>query len=483
MKSLITYIFLAIAFMITACKKSFLDLKPISSVTTDNFYQNANDIKNAVNGVYAALQLPGVSTSSYIFGDIRSDDSQPVASGSVTDQDEFDRFYIRTTNPFILARWNDSYRAISRCNAVLDRIGAIEMDPALKSRNTAEVKFVRALVYFNLVRTYGKVPLVLTEIKNPDAGYEYGRNEIAEVYMQIEKDLTEAAAALPLSYTGNDIGRVTQGAAKALLGKVLLTEKKYSEAAAKLKEVITSNAYQLLPNYADVFRVSNKNNKESVFEIQFRSGGVGEGNPWPNSFAPENSGNAVIPFGGDGNNQPTPDMVNAYEPSDARKAVTVATSYVNAGGQTIPYYHVRKYVDVPATKNDNGNNIPVIRYADVLLMYAEALNEVGYQGNGEAMFYLNEVRKRANLTPRTATDLPNQDAFRLAIEHERRVELAFEGHRWFDLVRTGRAIVVMNSKKDMFGLVRQINLNDMVFPLPQSQVDINRGKIVQNDGY
>src|SRR6187402_1687350 len=127
MKSFITYSFLTISCLLCACKKTFLDLKPISSVTTDNFYQNANDIKNAVNGVYAALQLPGITTSSYVFGDIRSDDTQPVASGSVTDQDEFDRFYIRTTNPFILARWNDAYRAISRCNAVLDRIGGIEM--------------------------------------------------------------------------------------------------------------------------------------------------------------------------------------------------------------------------------------------------------------------------------------------------------------------------------------------------------------------
>jgi hypothetical protein len=483
MKSYITYGFLLLTCVLNACKKSFLDLKPISSVTTDNFYQNANDIKNAVNGVYASLQLPGISTSSYIFGDIRSDDTQPVASGSVTDQDEFDRFYIRTTNPFILARWNDSYRAISRCNAVLDRIGGIEMDQALKARNTAEVKFIRGLVYFNLVKTFGDVPLVLTEIKNPDAGYEYGRTAKAEVYAQIEKDLGEAAAALPASYTGNDIGRATSGAAKSLLGKVLLTEKKYAEAATVLKEVINSNAYQLLPNYADVFRVTNKNNKESVFEVQFRSGGVAEGNPWPNSFAPENSGNAVIPFGGDGNNQPTPDVVAAYESNDARRPVSLATSYVNAGGQTIPYYHVKKYMDVPATKNDNGNNIPIIRYADVLLMYAEALNETGYQPAGEAFFYLNEVRKRASLLPKTAIDLPNQQAFRLAIEQERRVELAFEGHRWFDLVRTGRAVAVMNSKKDLFGLVRQVNDNDLVFPIPQSQVDINRGKILQNNGY
>jgi hypothetical protein len=433
--------------------------------------------------VYGSLQLPGIHINNYIFGDIRSDDTQPVASGSVTDQDEFDRFYIRTTNPFILARWNDSYRGISRANAVLERIGDIAMDDALKKRSIAETKFIRALIYFHLVRSFGDVPLVVTEIKDPDAGYEYGRQSKSEVYAQIEKDLTEAASVLPVSYTGSDVGRATQGAAKALLGKVYLTQKKFAEAAARLKEVIALNVYGLLPNYGDIFRAANKNNKESVFEVQFRAGGVGEGNPWPNSFAPENSGNAVIAFGGDGNNQPSADIVNAYEPNDKRKPLSLATSYVNSSGVTIQYNHVKKYHDVPATKNDNGNNIPVIRYADVLLMYAESLNETGYQPSGEAMTYLNEVRNRAGLTPRTATDLPNQQAFRLAIEQERRVELAFEGHRWFDLVRTDRAITVLNSKKDQLRLVRLLTANDMLFPIPQSQIDINKSKISQNPGY
>src|SRR5688572_28972887 len=154
MKSFIIYGLVIISSLVVGgCKKDFLDLSPISSVTTDNFYQNANDIKNAVNGVYGSLQLPGIHINNYIFGDIRSDDSQPVASGSVTDQDEFDRFYIRTTNPFILARWNDAYRGISRANAVLDRIGDIDMDDALKNRTIGETKFVRALIYFHLVRS------------------------------------------------------------------------------------------------------------------------------------------------------------------------------------------------------------------------------------------------------------------------------------------------------------------------------------------
>lgn len=484
MKRFFPYGLVSFAILLAAsCKKDSLNLTPISSVTTDNFYKNANDIKNAMSGVYASLQLPGLHINNYIFGDIRSDDTQPVASGSVTDQDEFDRFYIRTTNPFILARWNDAYRGISRCNALLDRIRDIEIVDSLKNRTIAETKFIRGLIYFHLVRTFGDVPLVVTEIKDPDEGYQYGRNPKAEVYAQIEKDLNDAAAGLPVTYTGPDIGRATQGAAKSLLGKVLLTEKKFSEAATKLKEVIGSNVYGLLPDYADVFRVTNKNNRESVFDVQFKAGGVGEGNPWPNSFSPENSGNAVIAFGGDGNNQPSADIVNAYEATDKRKSLSLATSYVNAGGVTIQYNFVKKYFDVPATKNDNGNNIPVIRYADVLLMYAESLNEAGYQPAGEAMNSLNQVRARAGLSARTSADIPNQQAFRLAIEQERRVELAFEGHRWFDLVRTDRAIAVMNSKKDQLRLVKTINADDLLFPIPQSQIDINRGKIMQNPGY
>ena len=469
--------------LISSCNDEFLDLQPISSATTETFYKNADDIKNAVSGAYASLQAGGISTNNYVFGEVRSDNTVPVASGSVTDQDEFDRFYIRTTNPFIAGRWNDGYRAISRCNTILERIGAITLDENLKNRYIAETKFIRGLVYFELVRTYGDVPLILKEIRSPDEGYEYGRTPAAEVYAQIEKDLTEAEAVLPVLYTGGDLGRATKGAAKALLSKVYLTQKEYAPAATKFKEVIDLGIYSILPNYSEVFKVNNENNREIIFDIQFKAGGVGEGNPWPNAFAPENSGNVVIAFGGGGNNQPTADLVSAYESNDLRRDVSLATSYTNASGQSIPYNFVRKYYDVPATNGDNNNNIPVIRYADVLLMYAEALNEIGYQPAGEAFTYLNQIRSRAGLPALMATEVPDQQAFRLTMERERRVELAFEGHRWFDLVRTGRAIEVMNSKKDQIKLVRPLTQNDLVFPVPQSQIDINKEKIQQNPGY
>ena len=226
----------------------------------------------------------------------------------------------------------------------------------------------------------------------------------------------------------------------------------------------------------------DKNSKEAIFDVQYKSGGVGQGNSWPNSFAPQNSGNAVIQFGGGGNNAPTDDLVNEYEAGDQRKAATVATSYVNAGGVTIPGNFVKKYYDVPVTANDNGNNIPVIRYADVILMYAECLNEAGYVAGGEAFTYLNNVRNRAGLNSLTGTEVPNQAAFRLAMEHERRVEFAFENLRWYDLVRTDRAITVINGKSASINLVNPVTQQNLVFPIPQSQIDINKTKITQNEG-
>jgi hypothetical protein len=482
MKYFNRYILIAAVAVMSSCGDDFIDLQPISNASTSLYYKNADDFRTALNGAYASLQKNGVFLNSYVFGDIPSDNNLPVASGSVTDQDEFDRFYIKTTNPYISERWNDSYQAIGRCNAILDRINSITMDESLRSRYVLEAKFLRATIYFNLVRTYGDVPLVLQELTNSDQGYAYGRNAASEVYAQIVTDLTDAEG-LPVTYSGNDIGRATKGAAKAMLGKVYMAQRKFPEAVAKLKEVIDLNVYAILPLYADVFKVSNKNNKESVFDVQFKSGLIGEGNPWPNLFAPQNSGNAVIQFGGDGNNTPTTDLENAYEANDVRKSISMATSYLGTNGATINYYFVKKYMDVPAAKNDNGNNIPVIRYADVVLMYAEALNEVNYLADGEAFNYLNIIRKRAGIAERTSADLSNQDAFRLAIEQERRVELAFEGHRWFDLVRTNRAIEVMNGKKALFNIVPTLTEDNLVFPVPQSQILINSEKIHQNPGY
>jgi hypothetical protein len=484
MKLKIKYTFIPALLLLCSCTKDFIDLKPISNITSENFYLTQADFSNAVNGAYAGLRSGGTyGSNSYVFGEIRTDNTVPVPSGSVTDQDEFHRFYIKTTNPFISGRWNDCYAAIARCNPILERIGAISMDNNLKARYIAETKFLRALYYFQLVQTFGDVPLVLKEIKDPGEGYNYARSPKAEVYAQIERDLADAEAILPNAYSGADLGRATKGAAKAILGRVLLVEHKYPQAAAKLKEVIDLGVYNLLTNYTDVFRVNNKYNAEGIFDVQYKSGQVGLGNGWPNSFAPLNSGNFVIAFGGDGNNVPTSDLIAEYETNDLRFNATIATQYTNTTtGAIVKVNYTKKYFDVPAAKNDNGNNIPVIRYADVLLMYAEALNEQGYVAGGDAFTNLNKVRTRAGLAALTAAQVPDQQNFRLAMEHERRVEFAFENLRWYDLVRTGRAVTVLNGKKTLLNLVNNVTDAATVFPLPQSQIDITQGKLTQNTG-
>lgn len=474
-----TYIFASVLTLsLTACQDKFLELAPVSQANTASFYKTQADMLIALNGAYGALQFGGQYGQNYVFAEIPSDDTRPVLSGSVTDQDEFDKFYLRTTNPFLLTRWSDGYRGIYRTNSVIGRLPGVTMDETLKKRIAGEAKFLRALMYFNLVRTFGGVPLVLTEITDPLQGYEYGRASVAEVYAQITVDLTEAEVALPERYTGADVGRATRGAAKSLLGKVLLTQKKYAEAAAKLKEVVDANTYDLLPNYADLFKPVSKNSRESIFEVQYKKGSIGEGSNFGNAYAPENSGNAVIPFGGGGNNQPTADLESAFEAGDVRKVVSYASSYVNAQGNRVDYYYIRKYLDPPTVNGDSEDNWYVLRYADVLLLYAEALNETGK--TAEALPLLNRVRKRAGLADKATT---TQADLRLAIEQERRVELAFEGHRWYDLVRTGRALPVLQAKAAAIGIKTALTENNLTFPIPQSQIDINPGKIQQNPGY
>ena len=467
-----------LALSLVACKDKFLDLAPISSANSNTFYKTSSDMILAINGAYGALQLTGQYGRFFIVSEIPSDDTAPPLSGSITDQDEFDKFYLRTTNPLLAERWSDGYRGIYRCNTILDRIVAVPMDETLKTRIIGEAKFLRALMYFNLVRVFGGVPIVLKEISDTNEGYSYGRSSVAEVYSQIIKDLSEAELSLPANYSGTNVGRASSGAAKSLLGKVYLTRKLFPEAAAKLKEVIDMEnlgTYTLLPSYADVFRTVNKNGKESVFSVQYKKGSLGEGSGFANLYAPQSSGNAVVLFGGDGNNRPTADLENAYEPGDIRKDISMANSYTNQAGMKVDFYYVKKYGDQPVVKYDSEDNWPVIRFADVLLMYAEALNETGK--TPEALPFLNRIRARAKLAEMKAL---TQAEMRLALEQERRVELAFEGHRWFDLVRTGRALAVLNSKSRTIGIATNLTENNLIFPVPQSQIDVNPSLIKQN---
>lgn len=469
----------------SGCSKDFLDRAPISQMNGNNFYKTADDMKNALAAAYGGLQYGGLYYSSmHIIGDLRSDNTEITDPAAGTDMVMVDNFQNLATTSISSTTWAGHYQAIQSANIVIEKIQAIAMDANLKARYTAEAKFLRGLMYFNLVRIFGDVPLVVKVINNPQEGYEYGRNPSTEVYTQIISDLTDAENSLPYEFTGADIGRATKGAAQALLGKVYLTQKRWDVAATQLKKVIDNvalNKYQLLPTYAGVFGIANENNRESIFEVQFKKGSAGEGSPFTNQFAPIGSGTAVVTVGNPlGQNIPTANMNNAYEAGDVRKAVSMRNSYV-LGANTVQHNYIVKYTGIPAAYLDSDNNWIVLRYADVLLMYAEALNEQGYVADGPAFTYLNQIRGRAGLGSKTSNNtnlalrVADQAAFRLAIEQERRVELAFEGHRWFDLVRTGRAATVMAGKG--------MQSHHVLFPIPQSQIDINPSKIKQNLGY
>ena len=475
-----------LGFSFSSCS-DFLEQNPQTDLSENDFYKTADDILSAVNGVYSSLQEGDIYGNWYVFGEIPSENTRNQLSGSVTTQNEFDQFYIDTQNSMIANFWKAAYKVINRTNTILGRIDGIEINTELANRYKLECKFIRALMYFNLVRVYGDVPLVLKEISISES-YDILREPKENVYNQIIADLKEAQD-LPVSYSTAEDGRATQGAAKALLANVYMTLHKYAEAETILAEIINSGRYSLLENtpgslnidgYKNVFSPVNHNSKEGIFEIQFLKGGYGEGSNYANNFAPENSGTNVVAVGGTGgNNIPEMDIYNAYEEGDLRRDFSMSLGYYDnrKNNEWVESRYVCKFMDVPYQNNDASNNYPVIRYADVILMYAEALNQNGK--TAEACKYLNMTRRRGfgyQTTETSPVDLQTTDKaqFALMVEQERRVELAFENHRWFDLIRTGRAVEVMRSKG--FSL----NETNLICPIPQKQIDVNP-KLTQND--
>lgn len=475
-----------LGFSFSSCS-DFLEQNPQTDLSENDFYKTADDILSAVNGAYSSLQEGDIYGNWYVFGEIPSDNTRNQLSGSVTTQNEFDQFYIDTQNSMIANFWKAAYKVINRTNTILGRIDGIEINTELANRYKLECKFIRALMYFNLVRVYGDVPLVLKEISISES-YDILREPKENVYNQIIANLKEAQD-LPVSYSTAEDGRATQGAAKALLANVYMTLHKYAEAETILAEIINSGRYSLLENtpgslnidgYKNVFSPVNHNSKEGIFEIQFLKGGYGEGSNYANNFAPENSGTNVVAVGGTGgNNIPEMDIYNAYEEGDLRRDFSMSLGYYDnrKNNEWVESRYVCKFMDVPYQNNDASNNYPVIRYADVILMYAEALNQNGK--TAEACKYLNMTRRRGfgyQTTETSPVDLQTTDKaqFALMVEQERRVELAFENHRWFDLIRTGRAVEVMRSKG--FSL----NETNLICPIPQKQIDVNP-KLTQND--
>lgn len=487
---------------ITSCD-SLIDVQPQSAISSETFFRTPAQVNQAILGTYGYLQLLYRGTGwdgAFVMLEMRSDNTTyqfNVDNRGALHAEQIDEFREQSDNVVLQFFWQTSYQAIYQTNIILDRIESVnyENNESLKNQHVGEAKFLRALNYFNLVRLFGDVPLRLHEIRTPSGAYTEGRTSIDQIYDQIIADVQDASEKLPWTYPAAQVGRATKGAALMLLADVYMTRQNFEGARNALMQIVNSSNYTLLENYADVFNPANKNHRESIFDVQYSNSYEGEDANWIFLFAPFNSGCALMQGPCQGArvfawNIPTRDILESYEPGDLRKAVSIGwyvhpsnVQYDVAIGDSIPY--VKKFAWPFNALNRTNENWPIYRYAETLLLLAEALNELGRTAEAEP--YLNAVRTRAGLSPLVGL---TQDAFRQAVWHEQRVELAFENKRWFQLLRTGQALAVMQAhgakmRQLSERLARenayQVELYRLRYPIPLREVILNN--LEQNPGY
>ena len=469
----------ALAVGLTSSCGKFLDVAPQGQPTSQQFFQTQADAAAAVNAPYGKLREWNLTAFNWLsITTLTSDDAD---KGSVTGDAEFLNnfafFRITPTEGSVQGYWDGQYQQINLCNQVIQNVPGVNMDATLRGRYVGEAQFLRALAYFNLVRAYGGVPLLL---KVAETGEELNPSRATrdEVYTAIINDATAAAAVLPAAYGASDVGRATKGAALSLLAKAQLYQKNYTASLAASDQVLALG-YSLASNFYDMFRIRGENNSESIFEVQCTTlaGNCDASNSqWAEC-------QMVRPQFGWGFFNPTADLANAFEAGDQRRlgtilerGTTTPDGDVIATNSSNPRYNMKAYVPNSAPKTcgyGRDQNIRVFRLGEVLLLNAEAANELGQ--TAKALTAVNRIRTRAGLASLSSS--LSQADLRQAIWKERRVELALEyGDRFFDLVRTGRAATVLASK----GFVA--NKNELM-PLPLSQITLSGGKLTQNPGY
>jgi hypothetical protein len=501
MKKIIFILLISFAFS-TGCENQ-LDLNPTNFYTDDSFWKTADHATFALNGIYQVL------TSTQMYGEyvgIRFETMSPNAhnyNNELNTRDIAEGVHTGTTLGVIASRWSGCYRGIGRANNVIEKVPAINMDPELRDRYVAEAKFLRGLFYFMLSDLYGGVPLILTS-PNAEAHSLLPRNTKEEVLTQVYQDLTEAAAVLPVSYEqSTDRGRATKGAALALMARVHLYNNEFDDVVSLCEQVMALNEYSLFPDYRKMFMVPNKGNSEMIFEVQFK--------------APEILNNFDIALAQYSTVAPVQNLIDAYEMEDGLSIqesplYDPANPYLNRDPrfyQTIVYMgapfrgkpanaavlHQTGYTFKKLTMYDTEDigtitqsemNFPLIRYADVLLMYAEALNEVSGPVQ-EVHDAVNAVRNRPTVDmPDLPADLTEEE-MRAAIRLERRIEFAGEGLYFFD-VRRWRTIETQNvgQFRDYKGSVISTRVfdpeRDYLWPIPFTEIDLNPN-LEQNPEY
>lgn len=469
------FLTISILSLFVSCNDDFVDIKPEGVVVAEDFYKTEADAMKATNAIYSFLRSWENSgfPAQFVYGVTGDDVEKGSNPGDASFINAYDNFSFTTSDDGVNGYWTGQWQAVQRANQVITNVPNINMDTTLKTRLVAEAKMLRAYFYFNLVRIYGGVPI----FDGIQADYiNQPRNTATEVYAFIVKDLTEASAILPQSYPAGQEGRVTKGGALGLLSKVYLYMKDYQK-AYDVSNQVKGMGYSLDPSFNHLFRPAGEFGTESVFEVNC-------------GCSPEFGGSQYAEVQGVRNQYgwgfftPTQALENAFEPGDIRKQFTILRE-----GQTTPEGDLIKKGDpqagntwnyktyVPSSLNNNAcgygsiQNIRILRFADILLINAEAANELG--NTAVAITNINLVRNRAQLANTTAT---NQSTLRTAIWQERRVELAMENDRFPDLVRTGQAGTFLGP------LGFQTGKNEL-FPIPLRAITDSKGILTQNPGY
>jgi len=468
---------LPLALIFASCQ-GILDKEPIAILDAGSFFQTEDDAEQALNAAYQPLVFSSSNNNYYwAMAEVTSDEAITGGDGSRPGITEMDAFTYTPRTEEFNSFWKLQYAGITQCNLVLDNIGKIDMSEASRNRISGEALFLRAFYYFQLTQVFGDVPL-FTAIAPPDQ-VKVPKTPVAQVRAQIIADCDQAAERLPAQHPSIDVGRATKGAAYALAAKTYLYEKNWDKVVEYVGKVKGLGIYALVPDYGDNFRKYTQNNSESVWEIQHANVELGVGNFLNQWWASKK-------YEGYGFAEATESFVLSFEANDPRRKFTVAMNnedyfgvvYKNSFSST--KYSVRKYLqakDSVTQKADGDINYTPIRYAEVLLWEAEALTELNRVAEAQAPLEQVRARARAQATD-PATALPpvtttDQQAMRDAVRHERQVELGFELHRFFDLVRWGIAPQVLPGF--------QVGKHE-VFPLPQTEIDLNPA-LQQNAGY
>lgn len=494
------YILLSIiVFGLVSCEDE-LNQVPISEMSADVFFQSEKGFEQAIAGTYQALST--YPERQFHLSDVRSDNIYGVGSMGVRSHEPVNNFALTlATNEYMEEAWSNNYTGILRANTVLENLSAsVVSDEAKLNQFEGEAKFLRALYYFDLVRWFGPVPLI-DRLVSPTDALSIDRSPVADVYDLIIRDLQDAALLLPDSYSAGEVGHATSYAAKGILARVYLTRSgpvlhpdgpclgtnEYSQALSLLNEIITG-PYDMLDDYAQTFDLLNENNSDIVFDIQFASGGLGVGASYPGELAGSNFWKACgYPYAiGLETKRVSYDLIYSYGESDTRLDFNVQIGYTDpTNGQYVEDPVCTKFSRTDpsswgADRFDFGINFPILRFADVLLMKAECILQGASGTQTEVDKIVSDVRARGAMPAVTGVTLDD-------LLEERRKEFLGEGLRWHDLVRTGKVLSVMNAwipEEDVEGkMLDPITYIHIIYPIPQSQMDVKKGLYSQNEGY